>query len=144
MNSTATTCETILLRQFDADCRPDQPLPTDVANHLQHCESCRLQWTEQQAFDQHLKLALRVTPPTSLYRTAYQAAVELDTEPVTTGKRWLHGAYALLAGIAVGQALWLLPLTSSWPWLAPIGFLLVSCGLFLRDVYQETKALPTF
>ncbi|MFZ5841880.1 MAG: hypothetical protein ACOY3E_03185 [Pseudomonadota bacterium] len=138
----SNNCEIILLRQFDADCRTGAPLPANVATHLASCDNCRQQWAELRAFDHGLKLAMTVEPPVELYRAAYRAAVELDEAPVKANKRWLQAGYALLAGVAVGQGLLMLPWTADWPWLAPIGFLAVSAALFVRDLYQETTALP--
>ena len=135
-------CELLLLRQFDPDCRAVAPLPADVAAHLASCDNCRQQWAELRALDQGLKLALTVEPPVELYRAAYRAAVELDELPAKSNKRWLQACYALLAGAAVGQGLLMSPWTADWPWLAPIGFLAVSSALFIRDLYQETTALP--
>lgn len=130
-------CETVLLRQFDADCRPGLPVPADVAAHLASCANCQHEWAQQQHVDVNLRRALTVEVPVSLARRAYHAAVEIDQPQATPAKRWLHGLYAGLAGAGAAQLLSLLPLTANWQWLIPATFLLVSCGAFLFDLYQD-------
>lgn len=134
-----SACETILLRQFDDDCRPGLPLPADVAAHLAGCANCQQEWSQHSAFDAQLRTQLQVAVPISVYRQAYQAAVEIDTK----SPQPLHRHFRLLFAGLVGTSGALISLTapylSDWPWLAPIVFATAAVLTYVVEFASDSK-----
>lgn len=131
----AAKCESIQVRLFDDDCRPNLPLPDDVAVHLQQCESCRQQWQTDNA----LRDQLRLNPPAKVYRRAYIAAVEMNDMAKPQWENWRAGITAFLLSLALTLAVNLLPLPPAYQWLSLAVFPLTFAVILLNSWYRDWR-----
>ena len=132
-------CETILLRQFDDDCRAGLPLPADVAAHLAGCANCQQEWAQHSAFNARLRTELQVDVPVTVYRRAYQAAVETGAESPRPMHRHFRLLFAGLVGTSGALVSLTAPYLSDLPWLAPVVFATAAVLTYVLEFVNESK-----
>lgn len=132
-------CETILMRQFDPDCRDGSALPADVQSHLASCASCRQEWQLGAAFDQQLQQQLPLEPSAALYRRSYAAVFEQQQNQQQRWQLWRKIGVSLLLGLATAASVKVLAgfLYSDWVGLSL--FCCTSLTLFLLSQYLEPQ-----